>query len=437
LPVPISRFSFARFPPDGKDPAAAPHPFSGIRDGGILLAMIGLSGLEDRIFTEARIRLWGSGIVFVLVFLVAWPVVRGAASVVHNGTWGLIDFTAFYLSGLFAASAHPAAVYDYPAFAAAQAAHYGAPFAGFPYFHFLYPPTFMLATWPLALLPFSVAFAAWIALTLLVYQIAAWRIVPGTATLVAAVASITAIKNAQVGQNGFLTAGLMGLGLTLMERRPVMAGVAIGMLTYKPQFGVLFPLVLIVSGRWRVFAAAAATAIGLAVVAAALFGPDAWPAYLHSLHGFDAALSPNRRVEYLYQSVFGLLHGYRASLAAAWTAQAIASVAVAAAVCGMWSRPGPYCLQAAALCVGAVAFTPYVLGYDLCILSIAAAFLVRHGLRCGFRTGERAVLLLCYAVSFLLVKLTGPLLYAAILGLILWRFHGSRRTVLPPSASRA
>ncbi len=38
-----------------------------------------------------------------------------------------------------------------------------------------------------------------------------------------------------------------------------LAGVLIGLLAYKPQFGLLIPLVLAVSGRWRVFAAAAAT----------------------------------------------------------------------------------------------------------------------------------------------------------------------------------
>ena len=43
---------------------------------------------------------------------------------------------------------------------------------------------------------------------------------------------------------------------------------------------MLFPLILVLTGRWRVVFSAAATAILLAALAAFLFGPDVWLAYL-------------------------------------------------------------------------------------------------------------------------------------------------------------
>ena len=52
------------------------------------------------------------------------------------------------------------------------------------------------------------------------------------------------------GQNGFLTAALIGGALGLLERRPALAGICLGLLTYKPQFGLLFPFVLIADRRW-------------------------------------------------------------------------------------------------------------------------------------------------------------------------------------------
>ena len=60
--------------------------------------------------------------------------------------------------------------------------------------------------------------------------------------------------------------GLIGGTLGLMERRPALAGVCLGLLTYKPQFGLLFPLVLIADRRWRTIAVAAPVAAALAAL---------------------------------------------------------------------------------------------------------------------------------------------------------------------------
>ena len=53
------------------------------------------------------------------------------------------------------------------------------------------------------------------------------------------------------GQNGFLTAALLGGALVVLDRRPILAGILIGLLVYKPQYGLMIPIVLAVSGRWR------------------------------------------------------------------------------------------------------------------------------------------------------------------------------------------
>ena len=60
------------------------------------------------------------------------------------------------------------------------------------------------------------------------------------------------------GHNGFLTAALIGAGLLMLDRRPILAGILFGLMAYKPQFGVLIPLVLAATGRWRAFLAARA-----------------------------------------------------------------------------------------------------------------------------------------------------------------------------------
>jgi hypothetical protein len=92
--------------------------------------------------------------------------------------------------------------------------------------------------------------------------------------------------------------------------------------------------------------------------------------------------------------------GFGAS--ASWAAQAPVSLAAAAAVVVLWSRPIAYELKAAALAVAALMATPYALTYDYCVLSMAVAFLVKDGLRRGFLGAERGILIGCWVgLSFL------------------------------------
>ena len=77
--------------------------------------------------------------------------------------------------------------------------------------------------------------------------------------LLVALAFPAVLINIGHGQNGFLTAALLGGALVVLERRPIMAGFMLGLLVYKPQYGLLLPLVLAVSGRWKCFASAAVT----------------------------------------------------------------------------------------------------------------------------------------------------------------------------------
>ena len=59
------------------------------------------------------------------------------------------------------------------------------------------------------------------------------------------------------GQNGFLTAALLGGALHWLDRKPWLAGILIGLLAYKPQFGVLIPIALLAGQRWTTIGAAA------------------------------------------------------------------------------------------------------------------------------------------------------------------------------------
>ena len=191
------------------------------------------------------------------------------------GTHGLIvpltrptstDFVSFYAAGGLADVGTPQLAYD-------QTAHYAAEERaaqpGIVYNFFFYPPTFLLLCSSLARLPYLLAFAAFEAVTLGLYLIVIRRILGehGSAVFVLILAFPPVLWTIGLGQNGFLTAGLLGLATLLVDRRPLAAGFLFGALCCKPHFALLVPVALAAGGRWRALAAAALGPGPLPVVA--------------------------------------------------------------------------------------------------------------------------------------------------------------------------
>ena len=100
--------------------------------------------------------------------------------------------------------------------------------------------------------------------------------------LLPALAYPAVFVNLTHGHNGFLTAMLFGLALLSLNKRPIIAGLLIGCLAYKPHFGLLIPLALLAGGYYRTFASAAVTVIALCAASTLAFGMEIWPAFFDS-----------------------------------------------------------------------------------------------------------------------------------------------------------
>lgn len=374
-----------------KEPEQKVGHFLGVASGWHRLLKI-----EDRIFTERNLHVCGFGVAWAWALSVGWLLFTGWI-IDHDGNLRSIDFCWIWMSGKLAVSSYPALIYDPAAFTAAKGTFLGTRECHF--LHIPYPPTLLFFTYPLGLLPYLTAFSVWILATIVLYLVAVYAIIPRPAAVIAALTPITVPVNVLLGHNGFLTAGFIGLSLVFVERRAWLSGIFIGLLTYKPHFGVLFPFALLASRNWRVLASAAAMSVLLGVAAGVEFGYQGWQSFIDLLHARNSSLNPDAG-EITLQSVYGLLHWAGASAWLSWTVHLAVAVIVAIAVCTAWAKPIPQSLKAAILCVGAVTVTPYVLQYDLCILSIAVAFLVKDGLSHGFLPGERTAILICVA-SFL------------------------------------
>jgi hypothetical protein len=391
-----------------------------------------LLAIENRVFTEHNLCFYGFGVAAAYALGLAWRIYKGQSLFFPDGRLRCVDFGWMWLSGKFVAAGDASGIFDYPTFSAAQLDLFGPNNCSFlP--HFYYPPTYLFILFPLGLMPYLVAFVVWNLTTLALYLGAIYAILPRRAALVSAVAAFFVPVNIDFAHNGFLTAALIGFSLVFLERRPLLSGPFLGLLTYKPQIGVLFPLVLLASRNWRAIAAATGASLILGVVAASAFGYQGWVSFVDALFSRSSVWNPVAGVELNIQSVVGLLHRVGAGSGISWVAQIAVTAAVGLAVCAVWSKTIPYSLKAAALCVGSVTVTPYVLFYDLCVLSIAVAFLVKDGLSRGFLPGERMIIMVCWAGLFLARMPIGAVICGFILFVIARRIVAYRGDILAVS----
>ncbi len=325
-------------------------------------------------------------------------------------SWGrplATDFSSFWTAGRLALSPTPETAWDRAAHADARRrlfpAHDGFAADEYPFF---YPPPFLLLCVPLALLPYGVAAALWLVLTNAACLATIRALLPPRwpAALVA-LAFPAVLLNAEHGQNGALSAALLGVAALQLDRRPRVAGLCLGLLCVKPQLALLVVPALLAAGRLRALAWAGLAAGAASLAAWLAFGAAAWRGFLASSALARLVLEAGLAGYPRAVSSFAAARLLGASLAAAWTVQAAASAVALAAVVGVaWRRPGAR-VEVAVLAAAACLASPYLLDYDLMVLAVPLAWLASAAVTGGFLPGETPVL----AAAFLLPMVARPL----------------------------
>jgi hypothetical protein len=317
------------------------------------------------------------------------------------------DFVSFYAAGLLADAGTPALAYD-PA--AHQDAEDRARRPGIAHPVFAYPPVFLLVCAALARLPYVPAVLLFQAASLGALLLALRRILDLRAqasarwlSLLPFLAFPALLLNAAVGQNAALTAALFAWGLVLLPTRPVLAGLVLGGLCYKPHFGLLLPVALAAGRNWRAFAAAALSVAGCVGLSVAVFGPAPWQVYLAALPAMPGFYQSGHVAFAGMVSPLGAMRLLGFPAAVGYGVQAAAALLAAAAVAWVWWRRSAPALCAATLLAATLLTAPLVLFYDLVLAAVAIAFLVRHGRDAGWLAYEKPVLGLV-----VLLSLAGP-----------------------------
>ena len=316
------------------------------------------------------------------------------------------DFSNVYAAGTLIWQGRPAEAYEPARQHAAEKAVFGG--REVPFYGWLYPPFFFAVAFLVASLPYAWGLAIWLAASLAAYLAAMRAIVPRPETLLIAAAFPAVFINIGHGQNGFLTAALLGGALHWLDRRPWLAGVLIGLLAYKPQFGVLIPVALLAGGRWNTIGAAAATVAALMAVSFVTLGGGVWHAFADSMTFTQTVvLEPGGIGWEKIQSAFSAMRMWGAGVRSAYAIQIALALMLAASLAWLWQSTALFDLKASALATATLLATPYVLDYDLVVLAVAIVFFVRHGMNRGFHD---------YEISLLAAAWFMPLLSRAVAG---------------------
>ncbi|PMS38894.1 DUF2029 domain-containing protein [Trinickia symbiotica] len=342
-----------------------------------------------------------------------------------------IDFLPFWSSSSLALHGHAADAYNLAVLEKIESGAIGHSVGILPW---LYPPTFLLVVYPFALLPWHVAAVMFLGGTYLVFVKAIHSIIPRREAVFVALAFPGAALVMVSGQNGLMTASLAALGLVALPRRPILAGIAFGILCMKPHLAVLFPLALLCSRSWRALASLSVTALTMLALALAAFGTETLMAFLHNMGMAAGFVQDGRAALARVPSVFSLVKMAHGSTTGAYAAQEMSAIFAAAAVWLAWRRETPYPLRAATLACASLMVSPYLYDYDLAWCGVVVAWYVKHGMTSGWKRGEREWLALLW-----LMPLTGilvvmhvhfqflPLILAVTLSMLLRRIALERR----------
>ena len=289
-------------------------------------------------------------------------------------------------------------------------------------FAWLYPPSFFLVVLPLALLPYIAAYWVFMLSTLSAYLLVFRRIVRGNTAMWCLAAFSGLWMNLICGQNSFLTAALAGAALLCVERRPLLAGLCIGLLAIKPHLALLFPVALIAIGAWRTLITAAVTAITFTAIGTATLGTAVLKGFLANFSYARQFLENGTLAWPKMPSMFVFVRLLGIPVAGAYVVHCVVALGAVIVVWRVWRRCPDRKLRGAALMTATFLVSPYVFDYDLAWLAFPIAWLALAGQRNGWLRGEREVLVVAWLLPLLMFLITtvlsvqvGPLVLCSLL----------------------
>ncbi|WP_314953002.1 glycosyltransferase family 87 protein [Bradyrhizobium cosmicum] len=243
-----------------------------------------------------------------------------------------------------------------------------------------YPPQFDLLVAPFALLPAGIAYLLFVTATLTAYLLTL-RVIAGKDFAHVLVVMFPALAiTVGCGQNGFLTGTLISIVCLNVERRQLIAGLALGAMVIKPHLAIAAGVYMLATRRWMALATATSVVLASSLVCTLVFGWQIWAAWLGSIR--ESAIF----LEHGFYPMFRMISAYAALGRAGvppnfafWAQAAFASFALFGIVLAVWLGKARKMSPAFALGVTAmvsVMISPYAYDYDLPMVGIGLALLL-------------------------------------------------------------
>jgi hypothetical protein len=271
---------------------------------------------------------------------------------------------------------------------------------------FPYPPSAILLFRALTWLPYQTTYVVWTLGTLALFV---WAVVATCSRLAISVIGVivapVTILCIDSGQTGLLTAALLVAGSRLASSRPILSGVLIGLLAYKPQMAILVPIAFVAAGYWRAFAAACMTVIVLAAVATVAYGAAVWADWIAMLPAYSDVFDRAPAVMKFKPTIMANLQMAGVALPVARAIQGLMAVAVAVLVWRCFRQNAGGRLATAALLVGTALATPHAVIYDLPIVAAAMVLFIQERIVTDpvFSLGELVILILGFTFPVLMM----------------------------------
>jgi hypothetical protein len=345
------------------------------------------------------------------------------------------DFPVYWLASQLARTGNTAIAYDFQGFQEALRLFNGSEFPA----AWFYPPTFLLILLPLSVLPYIASLVVWILSTFAALHQMITRISPHRLTTWLLLSFPAIFLNASYGQNGFLSAALLGWGLLLLDHSPYLAGVYLGLVTYKPHLAILVPVALAAGRQWQALFMFAVTLAVTVIVSSFVFGFDIWLAFFKNLSNATAVLESGFRGQIQdwkkMVSIFSTARLAGLTVQTAWVLQGLAMCGAAAVVARVWSKTLPLSVRASVLTLAILLFSPHVLEYDLTLLTLPLAWMGWEGHTKGWLPWELPILSVIWflpLLSKLVVKVI-PIQLTPIVLILFLIFVLRRISKLPSS----
>lgn len=347
-----------------------------------------------------------------------------AATHTHNriglgGTPLFYDFSVFHTVGSMADAGRATEAYDDAKMIAAERRAFPGNSLRLPW---NYPPTFEMMLMPLGALPYVLAWLVWSGVLYGYYVLLARRLAVGPGPFLFLLLAPGAAVNLFFGQNGILSTVLLGGGVLLLGARPILAGILLGLIAYKPQLALLAPFALVAGREWRALSAAIVSQLAIMLLSLAVLGVDPWLAFLdkllHPASVFSSSSSDWRAIPSLL--IFARTLGL-SSLVANLLHWSVAAGA-AAATLWTWHKTKDGFARVAVLAAATLLVTPYLRAYDLALLILPAAVL----LRAGSGPLDKIILFAAWLAPGLLMFISPPVQFGGLVSLfvlaaILWK----------------